>query len=412
MKLKGKRVVILGFGISGRAAARFLVSQGAKVTAIDDRAESLEKEPGVCFKSALQDDDEILIVSPGIPPSHILYREAKSRQIPVWGETELACRYLKQRAIAITGTNGKTTVTKLIAHVLNDQGIPAAALGNIGIPLAGYQPAGDEVAVVELSSYQLETMETAAFDIGVVLNITLDHIERYGSQEAYTQAKMRLRSCLKPGAPFYVHPQLLLHGGRSYITEEFGWESPFTFEQENLCAAFQCVSFFGVGSSQFLQSVQTFQKPPHRLEFVGEVEGVSYYNDSKGTNIDAVIKAVMALPGKIHLIAGGMDKGGSYAPWISEFSGKVATIALIGEAADKIEQQLAGHFSIEKCGTLEKAFSYCRMQACSGETILLSPGCSSFDQYRNFEQRGEEFRRLIPKQLQNLGFSQNQNPKF
>jgi len=384
MNVQGKKVVVLGYGVSGRAASKLLTARGAKVIVVDDHSE------GSSYKGPF----DLLVPSPGIPPSHPLYEKALSLNVPIVGEAELALRELKQPVIGITGTNGKTTVTEMTAHVLNHCGIPAVALGNNGEPLSEWAHKQDKsVIVAELSSYQLETMQAQSLDHAVILNISPDHLDRYGTLAAYSEAKFRIQKCLKPPARLLVHPSLLRPGCQSYITEALGGVQ--SFEDENRHAAYRLLAPFEIQPDQFCKAAASFQKPPHRLELVAVVEGVRYMNDSKGTNIDAVSKAVSACSGPIYLIAGGKDKGESYSSWVSTFSDKVAAISLIGEAAEKIERELGEHFPVKQCGTLDQAFAYCRKLARPGETILLSPGCSSFDQYGSFEKRGEEFCQLV-----------------
>jgi len=384
MDVAGKTVVVLGCGLSGRAAAKFLKARGAEVIAFDD------SDP----KRSCDGPFDLLVPSPGVPPSHPLYQKALSLNIPILGEAELALREIRQPVIGITGTNGKTTVTEMTAHILNRCGIKAAALGNNGSPLSEWALYQDEsIIVAELSSYQLETMQTRSLDRAVILNISPDHLDRYGTMEAYTAAKFRILRCLKPPAPLLVHPSLIRPGCQSYINDALG--DAITFEDENRHAAFALAAPLGIGRDQFIEALESFRKPPHRLELVREAGGVRYMNDSKGTNVDAVLKAVHACRGSIFLIAGGKDKGESYSSWVSTFSGKVAAISLIGEASEKIHRELSPHFPVKQCGTLAQALAYCQSLARPGDTILLSPGCSSFDQYRSFEERGEEFRTLV-----------------
>jgi len=388
MTMSGKKVVVLGYGVSGRSAARFLLAKGADVVVVDDHA---DKE-GVL--SSYDDPFDLLVPSPGISPHHPLYQKAIQTGIPIMGEAELALQQINQTVLGVTGTNGKTTVTELTAHVLNQCGVPAVALGNNGRPLTEWVLEGDDrVVVAELSSYQLETMRSPTLDRAVILNISPDHLDRYHSLEAYAEAKFCIAKACKPPVKLLTHPKLLCEGCTSYISEALG--VPESFEDENRYAAYSLVQPFGITPTQFIEAARSFSKPPHRMEFIDEVNGVRYYNDSKGTNIDAVIKAVEALPGKIYLIAGGKDKGEKYTPWISTFSGKIGSIGLIGEAAEKIERDLAGSLPIKHCATLDQAFAHCKQLAQPGDVVLLSPGCASFDQYRCFEERGEEFRQLV-----------------
>jgi len=381
MDVNKKTALVLGYGISGRSAEQFLLSHGAHVFVVDDR-----------LKLGYDGPFDLLVPSPGVPPKHPLYQKAVKLGLPVVGEAELALQALDQTVLGITGTNGKTTVTELTAHVLNHCGVPAAALGNNGRPLTEWALKGDDrVVVAELSSYQLETMSSQTLDLAVILNISPDHLDRYDTLEAYAAAKFRIQDCVKE--TLLTHPTLVRNGCVSYLSQDLG--DPKSFEDENRHAAYSLVRPFGITTDQFHEAEKSFCKPPHRMEFIAEVRGVRYYNDSKGTNIDAVIKAVDSLPGNIYLIAGGKDKGDTYTPWISAFSEKIAAIGLIGEAAEKIERELAKAVPTKRCETLDQAFAHCQSLAGPGDTVLLSPGCSSFDQYRSFEDRGEEFRRLV-----------------
>lgn len=401
------RSVVIGAGISGRAAAQFLLARGKKVTVVDRNPQQLTFfESSDRLHIALeeeftdwQDVDEV-ILSSGIRPCHPL-AQGKT----VIGEAELALRTCGQRCVGITGTNGKTTVTLLVVHVLNCVGIPARALGNIGSPLTEYflKPKSEEVLVVELSSYQLETLHARVFDGGVILNITPDHLDRYDSFEAYAAAKCRLERCLKPGAPLFIHAEgeavfgHLLQEKKMISCVEQGFKN--RHDHENNSAAWELVKLFGVTWEQFLAGVESFQKPPHRIEFVGKWRGVSYFNDSKGTNLDAVIRAVESMEGRVLLIAGGVDKGASYEAWMAPFAKKVKKIFTLGEAAAKMEKELTSHFEMAPCASLEEAVRRASSEASEGESVLLSPGCASFDMFRDYVHRGEEFKRCVIKLL-------------
>jgi len=435
-----KSALILGLGLSGRAAAKLLLSKGAQVSAIDKNFEQLSshaevvrlKEAGLKFFaediSLQMSDYDLLIISPGIAPSHPAVQAAAKLNIETIGEIELACRFISNPCLGITGTNGKTTVTLMVSHVLNACGIKARALGNVGIPLCMEvieKTNSAEVFVLELSSYQLETMQAKILDAAVILNITPDHLDRYSGMEDYARAKARIGNCLKPQGVFYLDegsylnfPHLFkdktinLYGQgpgcvlRSevdfvYFKEKILYEWPaeyrgkFTHDVENALAAFALCQTFGVKGSQFLKALQSFKKPPHRLEFVDVINGVSYYDDSKGTNLDAVIKAVSFLPGQIILIAGGVDKGAAYTPWIKAFEGKVKLVVAIGQAAHKIKQDLGEKVSVELCASMEEAVSFAAFKARKGESVLLSPGCSSFDMFRDYAHRGDVFKNNV-----------------
>lgn len=438
MQLKDKEVLVLGLGISGRSAAAFLLKQGAHVTATDAKTESLSspevekllpKGLKAVPENKLTDLNQfsLVVISPGIPATNALAMQAQALGIETIGEIELACRFLQGRFLAITGTNGKTTVTLLVTHVLNQCGIKARALGNMGTPLTSecLQASNDEILVVELSSYQLETMTSRIIDAAVILNITPDHLDRYLTMDSYAKAKMQVAHCLKPGAPLYLEQKCFQKYHNlipSIFPKTYGYESsceifadetalyhdgkitcalPTSFrgkkshDLENMMAAYALCQHVGVTPSQFIEALASFKKPAHRIEFVKTVGGVIYYDDSKGTNIDAVIRAVEMLSGGLILIAGGVDKGSAYTPWISAFTDKVKGICAIGQAAEKIKLELSHAIPVELCSSLEDAVHRAAKQAQPGDTVLLSPGCSSYDMFRDYAHRGEVFQRLV-----------------
>lgn len=398
-----KRSLVIGAGVSGKAAVKFLIGQGHEVTLVDRNPEQLKgmelsERVHVCEESEFRDLDRIdeVILSSGVRQNHPF---AKGKV--VIGEAELALRNCRQRAVAITGTNGKTTVTLLVEHVLNHLGIPARSVGNIGKPLTEYfvHSNPEEVLVVELSSYQLETLHAPVFDGGVILNITPDHLDHYDSFDSYKAAKCYLQRCIKKGAPLLIHPESESVFGQ-FLTQpkmisyhDFGFKN--RHDNENASSAFELVKLFDVSFDQFVHALKSFKKPSHRIEFVGEWEGVAFFDDSKGTNLDAVLRAVESMTGKVLLIAGGVDKGASYAPWIIPFANKVKKIFTIGQAASKIENELAPFFEISSCSSLEVAVKMAAQEAEEGECVLLSPGCASFDMFRDYAHRGEEFKRYV-----------------
>jgi len=419
-----QRVLVLGFGVSGKASVAWLRSKGYQVDVVD----RIPQE-GVFLDSAPLELSAyaFVVASPGWSPQHPLYAGALALGIEVIGEAELAFRHWKKKAVAVTGTNGKTTVTLLCTHVLNCSGIKSASLGNIGKPLLScvLEEGDEEVCVVELSSYQLETMTTPVFEAGVVLNITPDHLDRYPTMEAYAEAKWRLKRCIMPKreGSFYVQERAFREYGQGidgvtlfgfsstahfWIDKQAMWEGkkklvdlPERYaylgahERENLLAAYLLCRTFGVHAHEFLKAAETFRKPAHRIEFVKTLHGVSYFDDSKGTNIDAVIQAVGCMQGKVVLIAGGVDKGSSYAAWRIPFQDKVKKIIAIGQAAEKICGELADHFKIEVVPSLAAAVQRAKESAEEGENVLLSPGCASYDMFRDYAHRGEEFQRIV-----------------
>ncbi|MBS0649774.1 MAG: UDP-N-acetylmuramoyl-L-alanine--D-glutamate ligase [Verrucomicrobia bacterium] len=414
-----QRALVLGLGVSGKAAVELLLAQGYQVSGADDKAgpEQLKDliSRGMYLQSNLEAIDwsqiNLFVVSPGISPQHPLYRAALLHQIEIIGEAELSFRNLSQPAVAITGTNGKTTVTLLVEHILNASGVKAKALGNVGSPLSVYalNPDPGCVIVAELSSYQLETMTTPVFDAAVILNITPDHLDRYSSMEEYARAKCRLQNLLKPSSPFFVSKQVacqfapLLKPGHIVYTQSESVEEilPPEYRElgehdiENAMAAWVLCKPFKITAEQFRNGLNTFTKPHHRIEFVATIDGVHFFDDSKGTNIDAVIRAVQTMKGPVILIAGGVDKGSSYLAWKEVFRGKVKRIIAIGQAAPKIFQELNPFFEMEIVDSLSAAVKASAGHAVKGDHVLLSPGCSSFDMFRDYAHRGEEFQRTV-----------------
>lgn len=423
------RVLILGMGKSGQAAYLFLKQRGYTVIGTDTNKkvmdDLLKKGWNVSSDEGVE-NFEFIVVSPGIPPTDRLYKDARLKGKKIIGEAELALREARQPCVAVTGTNGKTTVTLMVAHILNECGKKARALGNVGEPLSTYFLNSDpeEILVIELSSYQLETMAANVFDTGVILNITPDHLDRYDSMQDYAMAKCRLENCIKPEGTLYVNMEILKEyghllksnyrtfGGASgaylwtdktvvkavekieyFLPEEYRGRG--MHDSENVIAAWGICKGLGVDSDAFLRGLSSFIKPAHRIEFVTDIEGVFYYDDSKGTNIDATIKAVGAMPGPVILIAGGVDKGASYVPWKQGFAGKVKRILALGEAADKISHELQNEIPVMIVPTLDDAVELASVEANKGECVLLSPGCSSFDMFRDYAHRGEEFKRCV-----------------
>jgi len=423
------QALVIGMGKSGKAAYRFLKAKGWDPVGYDASwkvVETLRQEGLDVLKAVSPASFDLIVLSPGVPQVDPLVQKALEMGKEVIGEAELAFRYAKQPCIAITGTNGKTTVTLLVTHILKEAGKKAAALGNVGEPLTNYfvNPDPEEIVVAELSSYQLETMQARVYDVGVILNVTPDHLDRYDSMDAYAAAKCRLQNCMKAGAPFYVNVEMLGEFGRLLKTDyrTFGagagawlWTDKEIFkevekvelilpiryrqlgmhESENALAAWAICREFNVSKEMFLSALETFQKPAHRIEFVATIEDVHYFDDSKGTNLDATAQAVSSMRGPVILIAGGVDKGAPYTPWQKMFLGKVREVAAIGEAAPKIAYDLAGSIPVAIHPTLDAAVAYAAEIAKPGDSILLSPGCSSFDMFRDYAHRGEEFKRCV-----------------
>lgn len=395
--------IVLGLGISGRSAAEFLLSRKVSVIGVDKKMDALlshqEIQSLVCEGLVLSDEDialnnvQQMILSPGIPLTHPLVVAAQKQKIEVIGEVEFAFRHIQNRCIGITGSNGKTTTTLLITHILNRAGIPARALGNVGFGLSKYllNPNPNEVLVVELSSFQLETLKTHCLDFAVILNITQNHLDRYHSMQEYANAKLAIQQCLKKTGVLFVSRDVADQYGcvaTVYDTEE---------KQQNIQAAFAICSQFGITEEKFCREQESFSKPPHRIEKIAEIDGVAFFNDSKSSNIESVMYAVKQFTGPLILIVGGTDKGSSYTPWIACFKGKVKHVVAYGLAREKIEKEIGEHFPFTKVGPFAEAVNIAAAMGKNKDTVLLSPGCSSYDQFPNFEHRGNAFRELIWK---------------
>ncbi|MDR2539991.1 MAG: UDP-N-acetylmuramoyl-L-alanine--D-glutamate ligase [Chlamydiales bacterium] len=412
-----KKTLILGLGKSGRAAAELLLSHKRNVCGFDDDLDLKEvaylQELGLKRISDLRaicwEEIDQCVVSPGVNPKHVIYVEAKDRGIPIITEVELALPFISEPLIAVTGTNGKTTVTLLVEHIFNTSGICARAVGNIGLPLCSYALGSKkaEVLVVELSSFQLETLSSSVFDQAVILNITPDHLDRYPDIETYARAKLRLQNCIKERGSLFVHEKVVERFGfllkkKEYQIFSFYQKDLACFpsllyrkyaehERENALAAWVLCKSFGISHIQFTQALTTFCRPPHRLEYIASIAGVDYYDDSKGTNVDAVISAVRAMKGEVILIAGGVDKGSSYVAWKKPFLGKVRQIIAMGLAAKKIRQELHPFIPVICVDSMQSAVVMAKKLAKEKESVLLSPGCASFDMFCDYAHRGKEF---------------------
>lgn len=384
--------IVLGAGVSGKAAAKLLEHRGYRVTIADDLDKSFIHSEQIIGQAC-----DIAVVSPGIAPTHKAYQYLKQHAPVFLGEAELAMQQCKQIAIGITGTNGKTSTAMLVTHVLNYAGKKAVCLGNIGEPLCQYfiDPNLKEILVVELSSFQLETMTTPAFLAVALLNITPDHLDRHQTMLSYAKAKLRIGELVQDKAQFYCLEKTL----SDYPTEatSFGPMKELAHLakhlQENFHAAYLLVSQLGVSKEMFLQSLASFVMPKHRIQWVGQHAGISYFNDSKGTTPESTDVAIQTMPAQTILLAGGQDKGLDFTMW-NQHASKLKKIILFGQAKEKIYSQLA-NLDIILCQTLKEAFQKAHEIAVSGDAILLSPGCASFDQYRSYTERGDEFIQLV-----------------
>jgi UDP-N-acetylmuramoylalanine--D-glutamate ligase len=443
-ELRGKRVLVVGLARTGVATALFCAARGANVTATDARPENeiggaiapfrttgVSLELGGHRENTFLEQD-LIVPSPGVPADAPLLKAARANGVTVWSEVELADRFLRGRLIGITGSNGKTTTTSLVEHILKDAGFSTILAGNIGTPLiARVEQTSDEtVAVVELSSFQLELIETFRPNISVFLNLTPDHLDRHHTLEAYGRAKARIfqnqteadsailnaddpaTTPLAPAKPhvyWFSRKQRVAQGafvrGNEIVFRHDGQEEavlslteiplPGAHNVENVLAAVAATRLAGTEPAAIAKGVRSFAGVEHRLEFVAEISGVRYYNDSKATNVDATLKALDAFPGRILIVLGGKDKGSDYTALQKPLREKAILALLIGAAAEKIEKQITGSVAIERAGTIERAVETASHAARPGDVVLLAPACASFDQFQNYEHRGRVFKDLV-----------------
>jgi UDP-N-acetylmuramoylalanine--D-glutamate ligase len=447
MELKNKRVLVVGLGKSGIAAAMYLRKQGARVTVSDSRsATALAKEIPALLDAGVMVESgghglltfrrqDLIVISPGVPLDTPEVKQAIGYCVPVIGELELASRFIKGRIVAITGSNGKTTTTTLIGKIFAHAGLATLVGGNIGTPVIELAPASTDetLDVLEVSSFQLETIETFRPWIALVLNITPDHLDRHGSFENYAAMKARItesqqaddflilnaedkptqmvaaktkaqifwfsaRRQIKQGA--FVHGESIF-----FLAKEGGKPEPImpvaeiplrgSHNVENVLAAVCAARLAGVDAEKIRAAVASFKAVEHRLEFVRCLQGVDYFNDSKATNVDAAIKAIEAFPSGIHLILGGKDKDSDYTVLASLLRERVKAVYTIGSAAEKIERELSGVVKMVGAGTIDIAVREASQAAVPGDVVLLAPACSSFDQFENYEHRGRTFRQIV-----------------
>jgi UDP-N-acetylmuramoylalanine--D-glutamate ligase len=445
VELNGKRVLVVGLGRSGVASALFLRSQGARVTVSDVKSpEQLREEIPVLLDHGIAvetgghgertfQDQDLIVVSPGVPVDAEPLMQARGLGQPVIGEIQLAAEFLKGTIVAITGSNGKTTTTTLIGEILAAGGLQTLVGGNIGMPaisLVG-SSAPDTVTVLEVSSFQLETIRSFRPKIGIVLNVTPDHLDRHRTFAAYVDAKARLFENQQP-EDFAVlngdDPTCVDLAGRTraqvfwfsrkHEVQQGAWvrkgevlfrragaqqevmlvsEIPLkgSHNLENVLAAVCAGALMGCAAGKISGAIRSFKAVEHRLEYVATVRGVEYYNDSKATNVDATIKALESFPGNIHLILGGKDKGSDYTALNDLLRQRVKWVYTIGAAADKIQSQIKGAVGIVPSGTMDAAVKQAAASAQPGDVVLLAPACASFDQFQNYEHRGRVFKDLV-----------------
>jgi UDP-N-acetylmuramoylalanine--D-glutamate ligase len=454
MELQNKRVLVVGLGKSGVASALFLKAQGARVTVSDTKTgDELHNEIPVLLDHGITVEtgghgertfrgQDLIVVSPGVPVDAPPLLQARSVGGEIIGEIELAAQFLPGPIVAITGSNGKTTTTTLTGEILTAGGLTALVGGNIGTPaIALVERAKPEsVIVLEVSSFQLETIRTFRPKVAVVLNVTPDHLDRHGTFEAYTDAKARIfenqqaddfavlnaddPTCVAMASRtraqvFWFSRQKEVRQGVGVLDGNIVFrdgerqreimqvsEIPLkgTHNLENALAAVCAGALMGCAPEKIRQAVREFKAVEHRLEFVATIHGVDYYNDSKATNVDATIKALESFPANIHLILGGKDKGSDYTVLNDLLRQRVKRVYTIGAAAAKIESQISssksgdsqsGRPEVVHAETLESALRKANAVAQPGDVVLLAPACASFDQFKNYEHRGQVFKEIV-----------------
>jgi UDP-N-acetylmuramoylalanine--D-glutamate ligase len=439
MTLHGIEALVVGMKKSGVASAALLAREGARVRATD--LKPLDELPGVrelnipfaqqtpeVFQSA-----ELIVLSPDVPADLAPLGEARRRGVPVIGEVELAAPFLKGRTIGITGSNGKTTTTSLVGHILRESGVVVQVGGNIGVPVTGMIDTSREDGwnVLELSSFQLETIFEFRAHIALGLNVTQNHLDRHHTFENYAAAKGRLFETQRAGdyavlnaddavcaawatssaaTPQWfssrrelesgAEPGATLAGGQLMLDGRLlmaAGEIPIRglHNVENVLAASIAAARAGVSHAAIAAAVRSFRAVEHRLEFVRSVSGVEFYNDSKATSVDATLKALDAFPGGLWVILGGKDKGLEYTALRAPLAAKARAALLIGAAAPKIAGQLQGAVPLVSAKTIEVAIAHAYAHAVPGDTVLLAPACASFDQFPSYEHRGQFFKQIV-----------------
>jgi UDP-N-acetylmuramoylalanine--D-glutamate ligase len=455
MELKGKKVLVVGLGKSGLAAALFLRAKGAHVTVSDMRsASALAREIPALLEHGISVESgghglltfrrqDLIVVSPGVPMDTPELVQVKAFGLQIIGELELAAQYLKGSILAITGSNGKTTTTALTGEIMAAAGIETQVGGNIGVPVVELIERSSDSgwSVLEVSSFQLESTLSFHPKIAVILNITPDHLDRHGTFENYALAKERITSAQTAadylvlnadnhraaaaakhsaaGIYLFSREKSVPQGAwveNGHVVFRTSEESPIesilplsaiplkgAHNVENILAAVCATRLAGASVPAIRKAIENFRAVEHRLEYVATDNGVEYYNDSKATNVDASAKAIAAFPECIHLILGGKDKNSNYADLADLLRARVKAVYTIGSAAAKIESQIRGIVPVIPCETLDRAVEAARKAAHPGDVVLLSPACSSFDQFENYEHRGRVFKELVLDRPQSKG---------
>jgi UDP-N-acetylmuramoylalanine--D-glutamate ligase len=446
MELNNKRVLVVGLGKSGVASALFLKSRGARVTVSDTKSgDELRNEipalldHGITVETGGHGErtfhgQDLIVVSPGVPFDAPLLQQARSLGEPVIGEIELAARFLPGPIVAITGSNGKTTTTTLTGEILTAGELPVLVAGNIGTPAISLadRVTPETYVVLEVSSFQLETIQSFHPKLAVVLNVTPDHLDRHKTFETYADTKARIFENQR-GDDFAVLNQddptcvamaartdaQVFWFSRQKEVKQGAWvrDGNILFRNgseqreimkvseialkgahnlENVLSAVCAGALMGCAPGKIRQAVRDFKAVEHRLEFVASIRGVDYYNDSKATNVDAAIKALESFPANIHLILGGKDKGSDYSVLNDLLKQRVKRVYTIGAAAEKIESQIK-NVEVVHAETLENAIRKASAAAEAGDVVLLAPACASFDQFKNYEERGRVFKEIVQR---------------
>ncbi len=368
-----RKVLVIGCGVSGIAVIEDCLSKNVSVTAVDKVVNKTTLCNVFCEDHIFDPFDfDLVVVSPGVKLDHPQVKCATEHGIEVIGEVELALRRSTNFTIGITGTNGKSTVVSLITHVLNSVGKKAFAVGNIGMPIISLVDKinVEDILVVELSSFQLMTMKKRSLDVAVILNITPDHIDWHGSMEEYVKAKLRIKHLLKEGGLFL-------------------------YPVENIEACLLVCRRLGISDVDFEKGVSSFQALEHRLEYVTTIDGIRCVNDSKATNIDSLRHALSSIEGSIVLICGGINKGISMSPLSEIIEKRCRAVILLGESKNLIAKELSEKTKKVLVNSMEEATEKGLQHAIRGDTLLLAPGCSSFDMFENYMARGKEFKRTL-----------------
>ncbi len=445
MDLKDKRVLVVGLGKSGVASALFLKDRGARVTVSDSKSpDQLRDEIPILLDHGITVEtgghgertfrgQDLIVVSPGVPVDAPPLVQARASGEPVIGEIELASQHLLGPIVAITGSNGKTTTTTLAGEILAAGGLPVAVGGNIGTPAISLVEGAsrETVIVLEVSSFQLETIQTFRPKIAVILNITPDHLDRHRTFQTYVDAKARIFENQQPGdfavlneddptcrtlrdrtraeVFWFSRKQEVQNGawvrdGRILFRDSNGQREIMLVSEiplkglhnvENVLAGVCAGALMGCEPAKIRKAIQEFKAVEHRLEYVATIKGVEYFNDSKATNVDATIKALESFPKNIHLILGGKDKGSDYTVLNDLLRERVKRVYTIGAAAEKIESQIKGAAETVHAETLDNAIRRAAAVAQPGDIVLLAPACASFDQFQSYNHRGRVFKEVV-----------------